>query len=61
MLDSCLDSRRARRYFTWLRPSLPGTSELVYACSRVVHDLDKCATAVRGATMANIVPGSLKN
>ena len=37
------------------------SSELVYACSRVVQDLDKCATAVRGATMAKIVPGSLQS
>ena len=25
------------------------------------QDLDKCATAVRGATMAKIVPGSLQS
>ena len=43
------------------RANRASSSELVYACSRVVQDLDKCATAVRGATMAKIVPGSLQS
>lgn len=34
-------------------------SELVYACTQVVQDLDKCAAAVRWAATQKIVPGSL--